>query len=58
LQAVSLGDPLTYDLDALRALTVRVGASVYGIGVDLAVLAGATALLVAIAARMFPRIIT
>lgn len=58
LQAVSLGNPLTYEVDALRALMVRAGASVYGIGVDLAVLVGATALLVVIAARMFPRIIT
>ncbi|HET7264261.1 MAG TPA: ABC transporter permease [bacterium] len=58
LRVVSLINPLTYEVDALRALMVRAGASAYGIGVDVAVLTAASAVLVTIAARMFPRIIT
>jgi hypothetical protein len=34
------------------------GTSAYGIGTDLAILAGGVTLLVAVAARMFPRIVT
>jgi ABC-2 type transport system permease protein len=58
LQVVSLVNPLTYEVDALRALMVRAGTSVYGLGLDLTVLVVAVTVLVAIAARMLPRIIT
>ena len=58
LQMVSLVNPLTYEVDALRALMVRAGTSVYGLGLDLTVLVVAVTVLVAIAARMLPRIIT
>jgi ABC-2 type transport system permease protein len=58
LRAVSSINPLTYEVDALRALMVRAGTSAYGIGADLAVLLLSTAVLIAIAARMFPRIVT
>jgi ABC-2 type transport system permease protein len=58
LRVVSSINPLTYEVDALRALMVRSGTSVYGIGTDLAVLVAGVTLLVAIAARMFPRIVT
>jgi hypothetical protein len=37
---------------------VRAGTSVYGLGLDLTVLVVAVTVLVAIAARMLPRIIT
>ena len=58
LQVVSLVNPLTYEVDALRALMVQAGTSVYGLGLDLTVLVVAVTVLVAIAARMLPRIIT
>lgn len=58
LQVVSLVNPLTYEVDALRALMVRAGTSVYGLGLDLTVLVVAATVLVGIAARMLPRIIT
>jgi ABC-2 type transport system permease protein len=48
-------NPLTYEVDALRALMLRGGSSMFGIGTDLAVLAGVFVLLVAIAARLYGR---
>jgi ABC-2 type transport system permease protein len=58
LQAISRVNPLTYEVDALRALMVRGGTSAFGIGVDLLVLIGANAILMAIAARLYPRVVT
>lgn len=58
LRVVSSVNPLTYEVDALRALMVRGGTSAYGIGTDVAILIASAALLVAAAARMFPRIVT
>ncbi|MBB4040552.1 ABC-2 type transport system permease protein [Microvirga flocculans] len=56
LRAVSSANPLTYEVDGLRALMLAGGTSKYGLGVDLAILTAVTALLVAIAARMYPRL--
>ena len=58
LQVISRFNPLTYEVDALRALMVRGGTSAFGIGVDLLVLIGANALLMAVAARLYPRVVT
>ncbi|HXQ39976.1 MAG TPA: ABC transporter permease [Candidatus Udaeobacter sp.] len=55
LKAVSSVNPLTYEVDGLRALMIQGGTSVYGLPLDLAVLAGVFAVLVMIAARMYPR---
>jgi len=57
LQAISRGNPLTYQVDALRYLMVIGGTSVYGILVDIAALLVSTAILVLIAARLYPRVI-
>ena len=57
LQAISRGNPLTYQVDALRYLMVIGGTSVYGILVDIAALLLSTAILVLIAARLYPRVI-
>lgn len=54
LQALARANPLTYQVDALRALTIQGGHSVMGYGVDLAVVAGTLVLLVAVAARLYP----
>lgn len=56
LKTLSLANPLTYQVDALRALMLAGGVSKYGLGVDCAVLAAITAMLVVIAARMYPRL--
>lgn len=58
LRGVSLVNPLTYEVDALRALMVHAGASAYGIGTDLTILTTGAVALISIAARLFPRIIT
>jgi ABC-2 type transport system permease protein len=56
LKTLSLANPLTYQVDALRALMLVGGVSKYGLAVDCAVLAAITAMLVVIAARMYPRL--
>lgn len=48
-------NPLTYEVDALRALMLAGGVSDYGLVLSFGVMAGATALLVAIAAKMYGR---
>jgi ABC-2 type transport system permease protein len=58
LQVISHVNPLTYEVDALRALMLTRGASVYGVGLDVVILIFATALLVSIAARLYPRVAT
>ncbi len=58
LQVISRGNPLTYEVDALRALMLAGGASTYGVWVDLLVLAGATTLLVGIAGHLYSRVAT
>ena len=55
LRAVSHVNPLTYEVDVLRSLMLTGGASEYGLPLDFAVLLLATAVLTAIAARMYPR---
>jgi ABC-2 type transport system permease protein len=57
LQAISQVNPLTYEVDALRLLMITGGTGVYGIPMDLAVLLGTTAILVIVAARLYPRVI-
>jgi len=56
LQAVSQVNPLTYEADALRALMIVNGPSVYGVMFDVLFLIAATALNVAIAAKLYPRV--
>ncbi len=58
LQAVSSMNPLTYEVDGLRALMVVGGSSVFGLGVDFGVLLAVTAVLIAAAARLYPRLVT
>lgn len=54
LHAVARGNPLTYQVDALRTLMIQGGQSVTGLGLDLAVVAGALVGLIAVAARLYP----
>jgi ABC-2 type transport system permease protein len=55
LSAVSHLNPLTYEVDALRALMLTGGTSDYGLWLDFSVMAGVTTLLTVIAARMYGR---
>ena len=55
MQVVARVNPLTYQVDALRGLMLTGGTAQFGLPLDLAVLVGVTAVLVAIAARMYPR---
>jgi ABC-2 type transport system permease protein len=55
LKTVSRFNPLTYEVDALRAMMLVHGASDYGLLVDFAVVSGTTAMLTAIAARAYAR---
>ncbi|MDQ0391061.1 ABC transporter permease [Labrys monachus] len=56
LKAISLANPLTYEVDALRTLMLTGGTSRFGLSVDCTVLLVTTAVLIAIAARLYPRL--
>ena len=58
LKMVSQVNPLTYQVDALRALMLTGAVSKYGVGFDCLVLAATMSVLVVIAARMYPRLTT
>ena len=55
VRAIALANPLTYEVDALRALMLAGGASRFGLGLDAFILLAVFAALVAIATRMYPR---
>ncbi len=57
LRVVSIINPLTYEVDALRALMIRNWQSSFGVGTDFIVLVSVTVLLVIIGARLYPRVI-
>jgi ABC-2 type transport system permease protein len=57
LQVISHINPLTYEVDALRALMIVGGASAYGIGLDLGILLAATTLLIMLAAWLYPSVV-
>jgi ABC-2 type transport system permease protein len=53
LKVVARLNPLTYQVDALRALMVEGGASHFGLGIDFAVLVGTVAILTTVSARLY-----
>jgi ABC-2 type transport system permease protein len=55
LSTISHLNPLTYEVDVLRALMLTGGASDYGLGIDFGVLLGTSVILSAIAAKMYAR---
>ncbi|MFH0881944.1 MAG: ABC transporter permease [bacterium] len=57
LKVVAHGNPLTYEVDALRALMLKTGESVYGLPLDLAVLIGSMVVLIAIAGKLYPNVV-
>jgi len=58
LHAVARVNPVSYEVDALRALMIAGGASAFGIGVDFLVLAATAFVLVVVAAWIYPRVVT
>jgi ABC-2 type transport system permease protein len=58
LQIISHANPLTYEVDALRALMLAHGTSSLGLGLDFSVLLLATVIAVIIGARVYPRVVT
>jgi len=57
LKAIASVNPLTYEVDGLRALMVQGGTSSIGLGIDFAVLLAFVTVLVAIATRLYPRLL-
>ena len=57
LQVISRINPLTYEVDALRAMMLAGGTSSFGLWLDLGVLLAAAAVLVAVAARLYPNVV-
>jgi ABC-2 type transport system permease protein len=58
LQVIAHCNPLTYEVDALRALMLVEGVTHYGLAVDFAVLVAATVGLVSLGSRLYPRVAT
>jgi ABC-2 type transport system permease protein len=57
LQTIASLNPLTYEVDALRALMLQGGTSIYDLVCDAGVLVGTSAALIIIAARLYPRMV-
>ncbi len=57
LQIISHLNPLTYEVDALRALMLQGGTSVYGVGLDMGIMLGAMAVLTMIGAKLYPNVV-
>jgi ABC-2 type transport system permease protein len=57
LRVISRVNPLSYEVDALRALMLRDAVSAFGLTTDYAVLLAVTAVLVAVGAYLYPRVI-
>ena len=57
LKVISHINPLSYQVDALRALMLHDGVSNFGLGVDFSVLLITTMVLVVIGARLYPRVV-
>jgi ABC-2 type transport system permease protein len=56
LKVIAHINPLTYEVDGLRALMPSGGESQFGLGLDFAVLFACATLLVALGARLYPRV--
>jgi ABC-2 type transport system permease protein len=57
LQIISHINPLTYEVDALRALMLAHGTSSFGLAMDFGVLLTATVIAVIVGARLYPRVV-
>ena len=58
LRTVAMGNPLSYEVDALRTLMLTGGVSQLGLGLDAVVLIAVFGLMVMIATCLYPRMTT
>jgi ABC-2 type transport system permease protein len=58
LRVLSRINPLSYQVDALRGLMIAGGKTVFGLGHDFGMLALAVAIMITIATKLYPRIVT
>jgi len=56
LKVIAHVNPLTYEVDAIRALMIQGGVTAYGVGADFSVLILALAALTTISARLYPNL--
>jgi ABC-2 type transport system permease protein len=56
LKVVAHGNPLTYEVDALRTMMLRGGTSSYGLRADFTVLAVVSVILVGVGGRLYPSV--
>ena len=56
LKAIASANPLTYEVDGLRAMMLAGGASVFGLGIDFFALLLAFAIFVIMATQLYPRL--
>lgn len=56
LQVISHINPLTYEVDALRALMLAGGTSTFGMGLDFGILLATTTVLVIVGGRLYPNV--
>jgi len=56
LRAIAWGNPLTYEVDALRTMMLVNGVSEFGLTVDFLVLVGTTGILTGVGAWFYPRL--
>ena len=57
LQVIARVNPLSYEVDSLRALMLPGGSSAFGLGLHYLVLIRASGLLVLLAAKLYPRVV-
>ena len=57
LKVVAQVNPLTYQVDALRALMIEGGTSHFGLGLDIAVLTGTVTLLTTVCTRLYANLV-
>lgn len=58
LKVIAHVNPLTYEVDALRAMMLSGGTSQFGLALDFGVLVAVTTVLVLIAGRLYPNAVT
>ena len=56
MQVIAHGNPLSYEVDGLRALMLTGGSSTFGLGLDFGVLLVVTTALVLFAGKLYPRL--
>lgn len=57
LQVIARVNPLTYEVDALRSLMLRGGATTFGIGLDFLIMFLSSAVLVVIGSKVYPNVV-